>query len=55
MKKNQHYYFKFAGIIIKGKFIKEDILNDNTKVFMFNDGKFTYPIRKENLCGNLKQ
>ncbi len=51
----ESYQFNFAGLVLTGEYVGEDILNDNTKVFMFNDGKFTYPIRKENLCGNSKQ
>lgn len=48
--------FKFAGEILKGKFIDTHVLEDNTKLYIFKDKKgYKYPIRKENICGNLKQ
>ena len=55
MKVNKYYYFNFAGSVIKGKFIKEDKLNDGTNVYLLKDNKYIYPIRKTEICGNLKQ
>lgn len=48
--------FKFAGEILKGKFIDTHILEDNTKLYIFKDKNgYKYPIRKKNICGNFKQ
>jgi hypothetical protein len=54
--KNNFYYFKFAGDIILGEFIETKQLYEGTIVNLFKgkDG-FIYPIKKENICGNLKQ
>lgn len=54
--KNNYYYFKFAGDIILGIFIESKKLYEGTIVNLFKDKQgFIYPIKKENICGNLKQ
>ena len=54
--KNNYYYFKFAGQTLLGEFIETQILYEGTIVNLFKDKQgFTYPIRKENICGNFKQ
>lgn len=53
---NKLHYFKFAGQILQGKFLRKDKLNDGTTVYIFKDNKYKYPIRKKDiLCGNSKQ
>jgi hypothetical protein len=48
------YKFKFAGEIIIGKLF--NIIEEETEnLYWFTDNKYKYPIRKENICGNLKQ
>jgi hypothetical protein len=54
--KDNYYYFKFAGDTLYGKFIGTEILYEGTEVYLFEDKKkYKYPIKKENICGNLKQ
>jgi hypothetical protein len=54
--KNNYYYFKFAGQTLLGEYIKTQTLYEGTIVNLFKDKQgFIYPIRKENICGNLKQ
>ena len=53
---NNNYSFKFAGEILNGKFIGTNILHEGTKVYLFEDKQgYKYPIKQENICGNLKQ
>jgi hypothetical protein len=48
--------FKFAGFIVEGDFVCEAKLNDGTKVYKFKDKHgYIYPVKKEDICGNLKQ
>lgn len=48
--------FNFAGSIIEGKFINKSKCYDGTIVYKFQDEDgFIYPIKKEDICGNLKQ
>lgn len=50
------YYFKFAGETLYAKFKGTKILYEGTKVYLFEDKQgFIYPIKKENICGTLKQ
>jgi hypothetical protein len=55
MKVNKFYNVSFAGSILKVKYVGKSELNDGTKCFMFTDGIRKYPIRKNNICENLKQ
>jgi len=56
MKKHQMYLFNFAGQTLKGEYLGEFKLNDNSKIFKFKDkNDYIYSIKKENVCGNLKQ
>ncbi len=53
---NNYYYFKFAGQTLLGEYIETQTLYEGTIVNLFKDKQgFIYPIRKENICGNLKQ
>jgi len=53
---NNYYFFKFAGDIISGKFKETKELYEGTIVNLFEDKQgFIYPIKKENICGILKQ
>lgn len=52
---NKEYEFLFAGMTLKGTYIGENHLNDGSKVYVFKDEKYKYPIRKEKICGNFKQ
>jgi len=48
--------FNFAGSILEGKFICESKCHDGTIVYKFEDEDgFIYPVKKEDICGNLKQ
>lgn len=50
------YYFKFAGETMYAKFKATEILYEGTKVYLFEDKQgYKYPIKQENICGNLKQ
>jgi len=55
VQKNKVYSFRFAGETLKGKYIGEKTLQDLQKVYIFNDGKYKYPIKKEQICGNSTQ
>jgi len=48
------YKFKFAGEIILGKLFSI-VTEEDKELYWFKDNKYKYPIRKENICGNLKQ
>lgn len=53
---NNYYYFKFAGETMYAKFKGTEILYEGTKVYLFEDKQgYKYPIKQENICGNLKQ
>jgi hypothetical protein len=49
------YEFEFAGQILKGEYLGKDLLNDNTIVYIFTDGKYKYPIKRNKICGHFKQ
>jgi len=49
------YKIKFAGSILEVEYIKKDKLNDGSTVYLFKDNKYTYPIKKQDICGNFKQ
>ncbi len=51
---NNSYSFKFAGEILHCKLYKI-IEKEGELLYWFTDNKYKYPIRKENICGNLKQ
>ena len=54
----KEYDIIFAGSCFKAKYVREGTLYDGTEVYIFNDGKYNYPITKKNspyLCGNSKQ
>lgn len=54
--KNNYYYFKFAGQTLLGEYVETQTLYEGTIVNLFKDKQgFIYTIRKENICGNLKQ
>lgn len=54
--KDNYYYFKFAGDTLYAKFKGTEILYEGTKVYLFEDKQgYKYPIKQENICGNLKQ
>jgi len=54
--KDNYYYFKFAGDTLYGKFKETKKLYEGTIVNLFEDKQgFIYPIKKENICGTLKQ
>lgn len=53
--KDNFYLFKFIGQTLKGKFVEKKILWDGEILYKFTDGKLIYSIKKENICGNLKQ
>ena len=56
MKKYKHHYFRFAGQVLRGEFLRKDKLNNGKTVYIFKDDKYKYPIRKKDiLCGNSKQ
>lgn len=48
------YYFKFAGETLKCKLYKIEI-KESENIYWFTDNKYKYPIRKQNICGNLIQ
>lgn len=53
---NNYYYFKFAGETLLGEFKGIETLYEGTIVYLFKDKQgYKYPIKKENICGNLKQ
>ena len=48
--------FNFAGTTLKGKYLGKFDLNDGSKAYKFKDKDgFIYPVKKEDICGNLKQ
>lgn len=49
-----YYSFKFAGETLYCKLYNIERKEDRT-LYWFKDNKYKYPIRKENICGNLKQ
>lgn len=51
---NNNYSFKFAGEILNCRLYKI-VEKDGELLYWFTDNKYKYPIRKENICGNLKQ
>ena len=53
--KHKLYSFIFAGQKMKGKYIRKETLHDGAIVYIFEQDNYKYPIRKENICGNLKQ
>jgi hypothetical protein len=51
-----YYTFKFAGEIIHCKlFSIEKKQIECEYIYWFTDNKYKYPIRKQNICGNLIQ
>ena len=49
------YSFNFAGSVLQGKYLGECKLHDGTKVYKFkDDNDYIYPVKKEDICGNLK-
>jgi len=49
------WQFRFAGQTMKGKYIGKKTLHDGVIVYIFEQDNYKYTIRKENICGNLKQ
>lgn len=49
MKKGDKCKIDFAGSILKVEYVGEDELLDGTKVSIFTDGRFSYPVRRKNI------
>lgn len=49
-----YYEFKFAGETLCCKLFNIEIKEGET-LYWFTDNKYKYPIRKQNICGNLIQ
>ena len=48
--------FNFAGSILEGEYLYQSKLHDGTIVYKFKDkNDYIYPVKKEDICGNLKQ
>lgn len=52
---NNIYKFNFAGQVLTGRFLSKKTLHDSSIVYRFEYNNCIYPVKKEDICGNLKQ